>query len=112
MLNVGRRYLKSLSYFTRELSKRIFEGIISHHSRITHYNQTITLTAHSVLIRKTTVVSTSANFSKINTEFCGDNFEFSLVEQEYSGKICLAKNFVSTGVNLNKNKFSPKKLIP
>ena len=108
MLSIRRRYLKSLSYFTRELSKRIFEGIIAHHSGTTHYNQTITPTAPSVLIRKTCIVSTSANFSKINTGFCGDNFKFSLEEQGYSDKICSVKNFVSTSVNLNKNKLSPK----
>ena len=84
-----------------ELSKRIFERIISHHSGTSHYNQAITPTPHSGLIRKTSVVSTSANFSEINTEFCGENLKFSLVEQGYSGKICSVKNFVCTSVNLN-----------
>ena len=110
MLGIGRRFLKSLSYFTKELSKRIFEGMISHHSGTTHYNQAITPTAHSLLIRKTSVVATSANFSEINPEFCGDNFKFSLVEQGYFGKICSVKNVVSTSVILNKNKLSPKKI--
>ena len=112
VLSIRCRYMKSSIYFTRELSKRIFEEIISYHSGTTYYNQTITPTAHSVLIRKTCAASTSANFSKTNTEFCGDNFNFSLVEQGYSGKICSAKNFVSTCVNLNKKKLSPTKLIP
>ena len=110
--SIRRRYLQSSSYFTRELPKRIFEGIISHHSGTTHYNQTKTPTPQSVLIRKTSVVSTSATFSKINTEFCGENVKFSLVKQGYSGKICSVKNFVSSSVNLNQNKWSPKKIIP
>ena len=56
----------------------------------------MTPTVPSVLIRKTYVVSTSANFFQINTEFCGDNFKFSLVKQGYSTKICSVKNFVFT----------------
>ena len=88
MLSIRGRYLKASSYFTKEHLERIFEGIISHHSGTTHYIQTMTPTAHSDLIRKAYVVYTSANFSEINTEFCGDKLKFSLVEQGYSGKIC------------------------
>ena len=96
MLSIRRHYLKSSSFSSRELSKRIFEGILSHHSGTTHYTQTMTPTVPSALIRKTYVVSTSSNFSEINTGLCGDNFKFSLVEQGYSSKICSVKNFVFT----------------
>ena len=89
----------------------MFEGIISHHSGTTHYNHATTPTAFLVLIRKTSLFSTCVNFSEIDTEFCGDNFKFSLVEQGYSGNIFSVKKIVSTSVHLSKNKLSPKKLI-
>ena len=61
--------LKTSRYFMKKLSKRIFKEIISHHSGTAYYNQATTPIATLVLIRKTCVVSTSVNFSKINTEF-------------------------------------------
>ena len=110
VLCIRRRYLKSSSYFTREVLKTIFEGILSHKSGTTHYNQTITPTAHSVVIRKSALSPPEQIFPKLTLSFV----LIILISHRWSrgrynsSKICSVINFVSTRGNLNKNKITLK----